>query len=71
MESEQMPDSEPTMATDIALDDWAAGKSRSLGRRIEALSAFYKRCQREGLGRATAEEFEARFTAFLTQPVGG
>lgn len=55
---------------EIALDDWAASKSRSVGRRIEALSAFYRRCQREGFGRATPDEFESRFQAFLKKPVG-
>lgn len=58
---------EPVVA-DIALDDWAAGKSRTLGRRIEALSAFHKRCQREGFGRATPDVFESRFLDFLSQP---
>ena len=53
---------------DVALDDWCEFKSRSLGRRVEALSAFYKRCQRLGLGRSTAERFEADFQAFLKQP---
>jgi len=53
---------------DVALDDWCESKSRSLGRRVEALSAFYKRCQKLGLGRATADKFEADFQAFLKQP---
>lgn len=56
---------------DIALDDWAASKSRQLGRRVEALSAFYKHCQRTGCGRATVEQFEQRFEDFRKQPVGG
>ena len=53
---------------DVALDDWCESKSRSLGRRVEALSAFYKRCQKLGLGRATADKVEADFQAFLKQP---
>lgn len=57
--------------SDMALDDWAANKSRSMGRRIEALSAFYRRCQREGVGRDSAEGFESRFRAFLNKPVEG
>ena len=53
---------------DVALDDWCESKSRSLGRRVEALSAFYRKCQRQGVGRAAAEKFEADFQAFLKQP---
>jgi hypothetical protein len=53
---------------DVALDDWCESKSRALGRRVEALSAFYRLCQRQGVGRATAERLEADFQAFLKQP---
>ena len=53
---------------DVALDDWCESKSRSLGRRVEALSAFYRKCQKQGVGRATAEKFEADFQAFLKLP---
>lgn len=53
---------------DLALDDWCEGKSRSLGRRVEALSAYYRKCQKEGRGRATADQYEAGFQAFLKLP---
>lgn len=53
---------------DVALDDWCEAKSRSLGRRVEALSAFYRKCQKEGRGRALAEKFETDFQLFLKQP---
>ena len=49
----------------VALDTWCQSKSRDMGRRVEALSAFFKTCQKDGFGRATPEEFEVRFTAFL------
>lgn len=58
----------PNPAADIALDDWCSYKSRVLGRRIEALSAFYKRCVKKGIGRATPASFEADFQAFLKSP---
>ena len=58
----------PVAPVDVALDDWCEAKSRSLGRRVEALSAFYRKCQRQGVGRAPAEKFEADFQAFLKQP---
>ena len=69
----RQPTTNPAMdpvapVADVALDDWCESKSRSLGRRVEALSAFYKMCQRQGVGRATAEKFEADFHAFLKQP---
>jgi hypothetical protein len=71
--SRKLPDSEstsldqapPTPVADVALDDWCQAKSASVGRRIEGLSAFYKRCQREGVGRLTPEQFEAKFKAFM------
>ena len=53
---------------DVALDDWCEAKSRSLGRRVEALSAFYRKCQKDGKGRATSDKYEADFQAFLKQP---
>ncbi len=53
---------------DIALDDWCAMRSSKLGRRVEALSAFWKESQRTGLGRATPDQFEAAFAAFLARP---
>jgi hypothetical protein len=63
------PTSTPvTPVADVALDDWCESKSRSLGRRVEALSAFYRRCQKLGIGRATAEKYEADFQAFLKLP---
>lgn len=68
-----IPDKSETKAPaalDIALDDWAASKSRRLGRRIEALSAFHRRCQRVGLGRATEAAFDNAFDNFLNQPAG-
>ena len=65
IEPEEMP---VAAVADLALDDWCEARSRSLGRRIEALSAFYKICQRNGVGRATPDEFEARFQAFLHMP---
>jgi hypothetical protein len=55
-------------AGDIALDNWCESKSRAVGRRVEALSAFYKLCQKQGIGRATPEKFEADFQAFLNSP---
>lgn len=55
-------------AQDIALDDWASAKSRSLGRRVEALAAFYKLCQQRGMGRATPEKFESDFQLWLKSP---
>lgn len=69
----KLPDSEsipadqapPTPVADVALDDWCQTKSAAVGRRIESLSAFHKRCQREGVGRLTPEQFEAKFKAFL------
>jgi len=59
---------ETTPVNDIALDDWCEGKSRALGRRVEALSAFFKLCQKQGVGRATPEKFEADFQDFLNSP---
>jgi hypothetical protein len=59
---------EDHVALDIALDDWCEGKSRALGRRVEALSAFFKLCQKQGVGRATPEKFEADFQDFLNSP---
>ena len=53
---------------DVALDDWASSKSISLGRRVEALAAFYRLCQKQGIGRATPEKFEADFQVFLKSP---
>ena len=58
----------PVSPADIALDDWCQGKSRALGRRVEALSAFYRLAQASGKGRATAAQFDADFAAFLKQP---
>lgn len=55
-------------ASDVALDDWASSKSISMGRRVEALAAFYKLCQAKGVGRATPEKFEADFQSFLKSP---
>ncbi|WP_295455296.1 hypothetical protein [uncultured Thiodictyon sp.] len=43
-------------------------RSSKLGRRVEALSAFWKESQRTGLGRATPDQFEAAFAAFLARP---
>ena len=60
--ADQIP---PTSVADVTLDDWCQTKSASVGRRIESLSAFHKRCQREGVGRLTPEQFEAKFKAFL------
>lgn len=60
-------ESEPTVP-DLALDDWCESKSRSMGRRIEALSAFYRKCQKTGVGRNTPAQFEADFQAFLKMP---
>ena len=62
------PDVPAVKAETIALDDWCQGKSRALGRRVEALSAFYRLAQAQGKGRATAEQFDADFAAFLKQP---
>lgn len=66
------PDPAPAVAqepaADIALDDWCQGKSLALGRRIEALSAFYRRCQRNGVGRADPAWFESEYQAFLRLP---
>jgi hypothetical protein len=53
---------------DIALDNWIESKSREVGRRVEALNAFYRLSQRGGKGRATAEEWEADFQKFLNSP---
>lgn len=58
----------PVPSADIALDDWCQAKSRVLGRRVEALSAFYRLAQSQGKGRATAAQFDADFAAFLKQP---
>lgn len=52
----------------IALDDWCQAHSLTLGRRVEALAAFHRDCQRRGLGRASADQFLAQFNAFLAQP---
>jgi len=57
------------VATDVALDVWCEEKSRSLGKRVEALSAYYRLAQRQGIGRATPEQFEADFQTFLKTPV--
>ena len=54
---------------DVALDVWCGEKSRNMGKRVEALSAFYRLTQRKGIGRATPEQFEADFQAFLKTPV--
>jgi hypothetical protein len=67
-ELEPIADSAPIENQDIALDDWASAKSRSLGKRVEALAAFYKLCQQKGVGRATPEKFEADFQVFLKSP---
>lgn len=71
--AEETPVAKATQTTPIdpntiALDDWCQARSTTLGRRIEALSAFHKRCQRNGMGRATADEFEAAYQSFLAQP---
>lgn len=58
----------PPVVPDMALEDWCSDKSQRLGRRIEALAAFHKLCQNKGIGRATADAFEAQFQAFLKQP---
>lgn len=58
----------PEVVVDLALDDWCQIKSQSLGRRVEALSAFYRLAQKAGVGRATAAKFEADFQAFLKSP---
>jgi len=58
----------PGVPADVALDNWCENKSQSMGRRVEALSAFYRRCQKIGVGRATPEQFEADFQAFLKLP---
>lgn len=58
----------PEVSADVALDNWCENKSQSMGRRVEALSAFYRRCQKTGVGRATPEQFEADFQAFLKLP---
>lgn len=58
----------PPPAGDVALDVWCGEKSRSMGKRVEALSAFYRLAQRKGIGRATPEQFEADFQAFLQTP---
>ncbi len=54
--------------SDIALYNWCEAKSRTLGRRIEALSAFHRICEKNGVGRATAEQFEADFQKSLKAP---
>lgn len=56
------------VVSDVALDDWCASKSRAMGRRVEALSAFYKLCQKDGMGRATPEQFDIQFQTFLNSP---
>lgn len=58
----------PEVVADLALDDWCQTKSQTLGRRVEALSAFYRLAQKSGVGRATAAKFEADFQAFLKTP---
>ena len=58
----------PAATNDVALDNWCENKSQSMGRRVEALSAFYRRCQKTGVGRATPEQFDADFQAFLKLP---
>lgn len=58
----------PVAIADLALDDWCEAKSRNMGRRVEALSAFYRQCQKTGIGRNTTEKFEADFQAFLKLP---
>lgn len=62
------PEEVAVPVADLALDDWCEAKSRTLGRRVEALSAFYRRCQKTNVGRATPEQFEANFQAFLKMP---
>lgn len=63
------PPKEPiTEDLTVALDVWCGNKSRTLGRRVEALSAFYRICARSGKTRKTVEEFEADFKAFLATP---
>lgn len=66
-ESDSISDDQapPTPVADVTLGDWCQAKSASVGRRIESLSAFHKRCQRDGVGRLTPEQFEAKFQAFL------
>lgn len=58
----------PEAVDDLALDDWCAAKSRTLGRRVEALSAFWKQAQAAGMGRATRNQFESAYQDFLRQP---
>lgn len=60
--------SAPPVIADVALDNWCEAKSRTMGRRVEALSAFYRLMQAQGRGRATAAQFDADFAAFLKQP---
>ena len=52
----------------VALDEWAASKSVSLGRRVESLAAFHTRMQRTGRGRETAGWFDSAFQSFLKEP---
>lgn len=56
------------MQRDVFLDDWVRDKSRVLGRRIEALNAFHARLRRERVVKASADEFESRYAAFLRKP---
>ena len=64
----KLPAPDLTPEADIALDDWCESKSRQVGRRVEALSAFYRKTQKAGVGRGTASQFEAEFQAFLKLP---
>lgn len=68
-EESPKPKTAAPVASDVALDVWCEEKSRSLGKRVEALSAYYRLTQRKGIGRATPEQFEAEFQTFLKTPV--
>jgi len=64
-----MPIEPKIIENDVALEDWCSAKSRVLGRRIEALGAYHKLKQRQGVGRGTPDWFEADFQTFLKTPV--
>ena len=59
---------EAVVDIEISLDDWMNERTPTLGRKVEAINAFYRQRQRRGLVRAARAAFDADFEVFLKQP---
>jgi hypothetical protein len=60
---------EPAPENEITLERYAIARSKTCGRAVEALNAFAKSEKRAGNHKATRSAYDARYEAFMNQPV--